>query len=75
MSEESNQELDWELLELKNLLEYHGIKVKEWNEKEGVVVLSVQEFIQEFIKLLKVIKKQDDEIVGLQLDWLNINDW
>ena len=71
MSEESNQELDWELLELKNLLEYHGIKVKEWNEKEGVVVLSVQEFI----KLLKVIKKQDDEIVGLQLDWLNINDW
>ena len=71
MSEESNQELDWELLELKNLLEYYRIKVKEWNEKEGVVVLSVQEFI----KLLKVIKKQDDEIVRLQLDWLNINDW
>jgi len=71
MSEESNQGLDWELLELKNLLEYHRIKVKEWDEKEGVVVLSVQEFI----KLLKVIKKQDDEIVRLQLDWLNINDW
>ncbi|RLE58698.1 MAG: hypothetical protein DRJ35_07400 [Thermoprotei archaeon] len=71
MSEESNQGLDWELLELKNLLEYYRIKVKEWNEKEGVVVLSVQEFI----KLLKVIKKQDDEIVRLQLDWLNINDW
>ena len=70
MSEKNDQELDWELLELKNLLEYHGVKIKEWNEKEGVVILSVKEFI----KLLKVIKKQDDKIVSLQLDYLNVND-
>jgi len=51
--------LDWEL---KSLLEYHQIEIKEWNEKEGVVVLTIKDFIE----LLKLIKEQEDEIIGLE---------
>ena len=53
------RELD---LELKSLLEYHQIEIKEWNEKEGVVVLTIENFVE----LLKVIKEQEDEIIGLE---------
>ena len=48
--------------ELKSLLEYHQIEIKQWNEKEGVVVLTIKDFIE----LLKVIKEQEDEIIGLE---------
>ncbi len=47
---------------LKSLLEYHQIEIKEWNEKEGVVVLTIKNFVE----LLKVIKEQEDEIIGLE---------
>jgi len=53
------QGLDWEL---KSLLEYHQIEIKEWDEKEGVVVLTIENFVE----LLKVIKEQEDEIIGLE---------
>ena len=48
--------------DLKSLLEYHRIKIKKWDEKNGVVILSIEDFIE----LLKVIKEQEDEIIGLE---------
>ena len=48
--------------DLKSLLEYHRIKIKKWDEKNGVVILSIEDFIE----LMKVIKEQEDEIIGLE---------
>ena len=48
--------------DLKSLLEYHRIKIKKWDEKNGVVILSIEDFIE----LLEVIKEQEDEIIGLE---------